>query len=263
MTSTTLPRFNIAGLTAIDVGQGPPVVLLHGVGLQADACAPQIDAFRATHRVIAPDMLGHGQSPRPKGPMALGDYARATRCLLDALPEPALVIGHSMGAMIALDLASRAPDKVCGVVALNGIFARTDEAAQAVRTRADALTGVSTPDPTATLERWFGTTPSTARTDCEAWLRAADPLGYKLAYTAFAYADGPSPQALQSIRCPALFATGALEPNSTPDMSQAMAQHTADGRALIIKGAAHMMPLTHAAQVNTALLDFEHQLERR
>lgn len=256
MTSTILPRSDVSGLKAISVGDGRPVVLLHGVGLQADAWRPQIEALRQTNSVVAPDMPGHGQSPCPSGPLALGDYTDAFLPIFDGFKEPAVVIGHSMGAMIALDLAFRAPSKVHGVVALNGVFERPSQAAVAVRARADSLDGATVPDPEPTLFRWFGETHSLERKACETWLRAADPAGYKRAYTAFAKSDGPSRQALAAMACPALFATGALEPNSTPDMSHEMAAITPRGRALIVDGAAHMMPMTHARQVNAALTEF-------
>ncbi|WP_299350185.1 alpha/beta fold hydrolase [uncultured Shimia sp.] len=254
MTSTTLPRSEIAGLSAIDAGAGKPVVLLHGVGLQAEAWDKQITALCGTHRVIAPNMPGHGQSPCPSGLRTLADYAQAYLPVLKSLSEPAVVVGHSMGAMIALELARLAPENVRAVAALNAIFERSPQAAEAVQARADALDGATVPDPTSTLARWFGDARSRERSACESWLRAANPLGYKLAYTAFAQEDGPSRQALEALACPSLFATGALEPNSTPAMSRTMAGLAPKGRALIVDGAAHMMPMTHADEVNDALV---------
>ncbi|HKK97854.1 MAG TPA: alpha/beta hydrolase, partial [Marivita sp.] len=130
----------------------------------------------------------------------------------------------------------------------------------AVQARAASLDGLAVPDPTPTLERWFGTGQSVQRSACDEWLRLADPLGYKQAYTAFAHAEGPSRQALNRIKCPALFATGALEPNSTPEMSQIMADLAPQGRVLVVDGAAHMMPMTHAADVNSALSAFAQEI---
>jgi pimeloyl-ACP methyl ester carboxylesterase len=256
MISTTLPRSELAGLSAIVAGTGRPVLLLHGVGLRAEAWGAQIKALRDTYHVIAPDMPGHGQTPCNAQCKVLGDYVKAVLPLLRMLDEPALVVGHSMGAMIALELASSAPDCVRAVAALNAIFERSDGAKAAVQARAASLDGHTVPDPTPTLERWFGTGQSSQRSACDDWLRMADPLGYKQAYTAFAHADGPSRQALNRLACPALFATGALEPNSTPDMSRMMADLAPQGRALVVDGAAHMMPMTHPADVNSALSAF-------
>ncbi|MFD2856780.1 alpha/beta fold hydrolase [Seohaeicola zhoushanensis] len=54
---------------------------------------------------------------------------------------------------------------------------------------------------------------------------------------------------------PALFMTGEAEPNSTPAMSRAMAELAPQGQALVVPGAAHMLPMTHPDVVNAALLD--------
>lgn len=260
MIRTTLPRSDLGGLSVIDTGEGHPVVLLHGVGLRAEAWGAQIEALRHSHRVIAPDMPGHGNSPPPPQPAELDDYVAAYVPLLKTLAEPAMVVGHSMGAMIALAIAAKVPSRIRAVVALNAIFERSRQAAAAVQTRAATLDGARQADPTSTLLRWFGEAPSPERTACETWLRSVDPMGYKLAYTAFALGDGPSRAALHGLACPALFATGAREPNSTPQMSRAMAALAPQGRSLIVEGAAHMMPMTHSAEVNAAIADLAREV---
>jgi len=260
MTSITLPRYEIGGLSAIIAGDGNPVLLLHGVGLRAEAWQAQIDALCAHYHVIAPDMPGHGQSPHPTGLRRLADYAQAYLPVLEQLGRPVMIVGHSMGAMIALELASREPEKVRAVAALNAIFERSPKAAQAVQERAAALDGVTASNPEATLNRWFADSLSKERDACETWLRAGNPAGYKLAYTAFAHAEGPSRRALETLACPALFATGALEPNSTPEMSRAMAGIAPHGRVQIVENAAHMMPMTHADEVNAALLNLAREV---
>lgn len=253
MTWTTRPRSDAGGLAAIVAGDGPALVLIHGVGLRAEAWNAQIDALCGRFRVIAPDLPGHGQSPPLPGTPRLADY---TAAIAAALPGPSIVIGHSMGAMIALDLAVRVPDRVRGVAALNAICRRGPEAARAVRSRAAGLDGRTLPDPAPTLSRWFGDRISPERAACNRWLRSADPRGYRNAYRAFAEGDAPPDADLVALPCPALFATGADEPNSTPAMSRALAALAPQGRAEILAGAAHMMPMTHAAQVSALLADF-------
>ena len=247
---TTRPRSEIAGLAAIVAGAGPEIVLIHGVGLRAEAFLAQITALSAQFRVTALDMPGHGGSPALAEPHSLAAYAEA---LAPALPAGCMVAGHSMGAMLALELAARYPDKVRGVAALNAIYRRSAPAAAAVQRRAADLAPPFDHEPT--LTRWFGAQNSAERAACAGWLAAADPGGYAAAYRVFAHADGPSDQSLRDLACPALFMTGAEEPNSTPGMSQAMAARAPRGRAKVIAGAAHMMPMTHAAAVNAALAD--------
>lgn len=253
MTWTTQPRSEIAGQAAISAGSGPTVLLIHGVGLQAEAWNSQIAALAPQYQVTALDMPGHGQSALLSKGSGLAGY---TDAIAQTLNAPTLVIGHSMGAMIALDLAIRYPDRVSGVAALNAIYQRSPEAFAAVKTRADSLDSNSVADPTAPLDRWFGNSPSPEREACEAWLNAVSPEGYKMAYQVFAAEDGPNPQALASLACPALFMTGRDEPNSTPEMSRNMAALAPQGRARIINDAAHMMPMTHTHEVNQELLRF-------
>ncbi|MBL4626880.1 MAG: alpha/beta hydrolase [Roseicyclus sp.] len=262
MTWTTRPRSEFGRLRAIRTGTGPCVVLLHGVGLRAEAWGAQIDDLATDHTVIAPDMSGHGDSAPLQGAVTLAAYtdlvAEALAKPLDGPPDgpldgPAFVVGHSMGALIALDLAARYPAQVRGVAALNAIFERPPEASAAALARANALNGVSVAETHGTLSRWFGDAPSPERAACEGWLRAVDPAAYRDAYRVFASANGPTGATLRSLPMPALFCTGEAEPNSTPAMSHAMASHTANGRSVVISGGAHMMPMTHGAEVNTHL----------
>lgn len=259
MTWTTRPRSEFADLSAIASGTGSLVLLIHGVGLRAEAWNRQIDALSPRFHTVAVDMPGHGGSALPDGTMTLSDF---TDAIVAGLDGPALVIGHSMGAMIALDMAIRYPRQVRGVAAMNAIFNRCDVAAEAVKARAASLDGASKADPSGTLERWFGEAPSPERDACRAWLGAVTPAAYRMAYRVFAQEDGPSEDKLASLACPALFLTGSDEPNSTPDMSRAMAALAPKGRALIIENAAHMMPMTNASEVTAALFDFAREVWR-
>ncbi|WP_037307194.1 alpha/beta fold hydrolase [Ruegeria halocynthiae] len=253
MTWTTRPRSEIGRLAAIDVGAGPLVVLLHGVGLRAEAWSGQIDALAsAEYRVVCPDMAGHGETAF-SAPDGLGSYAAPVAALLR---EPAVLVGHSMGALIAMHIAASGNPNVKGIAALNAIFQRPAPARQAILSRARALDDGRPNDPSVTLQRWFADHKSDERAACARWLQEGDPRAYKAAYTVFAESDGPSAAQLARIMCPALFLTGADEPNSTPRMSRDMAALVRQGRAEIIPNAAHMMPMTHAAKVNAILLRF-------
>lgn len=250
---TTGHRSEAGGLAVIAAGEGPVVLLIHGVGLRAEAWGAQIDVLARTCSVLAVDMPGHGDSLRLPATATLADYTDAIAATLDA---PAVVIGHSFGAMIALDLAIRHPGRVAGIAALNAIYRRSAEAKAAVRARAESLDGLSMADPSATLERWFGTATSPERDACRDWLCSNDPLGYRTAYGVFASEDGPTDQGLRELHCPALFLTGGQERNSTPEMSHAMATLAPQGHTEVLHDAAHMLPMTNAPQVNAILERF-------
>ena len=245
----TRPRSRVGELAAIVCGEGRQIVLLHGVGLRAEAWGAQIDEFSRSMRVLALDLPGHGESPRI-GNAQLSAYCDVIACAID---RPSILAGHSFGAMIALHIAVLHPGKVAGVAALNAIYRRSETAAKAVLARTASLNGVENPSPMPTLERWFGVEQNEVRDACEAWLASVDPKGYRNAYGAFAHGDAPADASLKQIACPALFLTGSGEPNSTPGMTHAMAALVPRGKPVIVRGAAHMLPMTHAGQANEAL----------
>ena len=253
MTWTTQRRSKLGAVAAIITGEGPQVLLIHGVGLKAEAWAAQIETLAQTFRVVAVDIPGHGQSDAFT---ATANLAAFTDVIAVYLDRPTVVVGHSFGAMIALDIAVQHSCQINGVAALNAIFRRGSDARAAVVARAGSLDGITIPDPNSTLDRWFGTAVTSERAACDTWLRAVDPNGYKDAYKVFAREDGPSDASLTALTCPALFITGADEPNSTPQMSRGMSALAPVGQAIVIDDAAHMMPMTHAPQVNAALVDF-------
>ena len=233
------------------------MVLVHGVGLNADAWAGMAPTLASDHHVHAVDMPGHGGSkPLPANP-ALSDYSAMLIQAIEEIGGPCTVVGHSMGAMIALDIGARRPDLCSGVVALNAIYQRSEAASIAVKKRAASLPEDRVADPTPTLKRWFGDDLDQPDAKaCRQWLTGVDPSAYKQAYTVFAEEDGPSVETLRAITCPALFMTGSEEPNSTPAMSRAMAGIVPKGTVRIIENAAHMMPMTHADEVSGHLIDF-------
>jgi flavin reductase (DIM6/NTAB) family NADH-FMN oxidoreductase RutF/pimeloyl-ACP methyl ester carboxylesterase len=241
--------------TYIEDGAGEPVVLIHGVGLNAAIWAPQIEALSKTHRVIALDMAGHGQSARPPVSAGLADYVDQLTKLLDDLEiEKANLIGHSMGGLVALGFALANPDRVLRLGVLNGVYQRSPEARAAVAARsAEVAAGTSMGDIEKPLARWFGESPSPARETTRAALLAMSPSSYAVAYRIFAEADRLFVGQLGKLAMPTLFATGSADPNSTPAMSEAMAAAVQRGRARIFEGAGHMMALAQPVQVNLAL----------
>ncbi|MDD7940089.1 alpha/beta fold hydrolase [Actinomycetospora lutea] len=101
-------------LAHVDQGNGPPVLLLHGGALDHRLWEPQIAALARTHRVVAPDLRGHGTSPTPTAPFRHVDDVAALVRGLDL--GPVTVAGISLGASVAVDLALEAPDLVAGLV---------------------------------------------------------------------------------------------------------------------------------------------------
>ena len=91
-------------------GDGPVILLLHGIAGSYETWAPLIPALSDEFTVIAPDMLGHGCSAKPRGDYSLGAYAAGARDLLMALGhESATIVGHSLGGGVAMQFAYQFP----------------------------------------------------------------------------------------------------------------------------------------------------------
>jgi len=96
-----------------DVGSGPPILFVHGLMSSRSTWADQWDRLAADHRVLAPDLFGHGESAKPLGDYSLGAHAASLRDLLDALGLTSVcVVGHSLGGGIAMQLAYLFPERV-------------------------------------------------------------------------------------------------------------------------------------------------------
>lgn len=256
---TTLQRSNLCdGIAGTRLGSGTELLLIHGVGMNADYWGNLIPSLAAHFALTLIDMPGHGNSAPLTNPTPELHYY--TDAIAGAVTTPAIVAGHSMGALIALDLAVRYPQLTTGIAVLNGIYRRSNSATQAILQRVNELHTQQSIDPTATLARWFGQSPTginaTAQQQCNQWLRHINPQYYAAAYRAFAMADAPADEALAAIRCPALFMTGELEPNSTPAMSTAMCTLVPQSHCIIVPDAKHMMSMTHGEVVQQAIISF-------
>jgi pimeloyl-ACP methyl ester carboxylesterase len=93
-------------------GSGPAIVLVHGI-TSTSATWERVMPYLATRfTVIAPDLLGHGQSAKPRGDYSLGAYASGVRDLMVTLGhESATFVGHSLGGGVVMQLAYQFPER--------------------------------------------------------------------------------------------------------------------------------------------------------
>jgi pimeloyl-ACP methyl ester carboxylesterase len=93
-------------------GEGPLIVLIHGITGRSDQWEPAVEHLAREHEVLAPDLLGHGQSAKPRGDYSLGAYASAVRDTMVALGhDRATVVGHSLGGGVAMQFAYQFPER--------------------------------------------------------------------------------------------------------------------------------------------------------
>lgn len=113
-------------------GNGPTVVFLHGNATYSYTWRNVIPYLGLTHRILAPDLLGTGESDvvYPSGPSSysFSDQAYQIDLLLGAMDEgPLVLIGHELGGAIAIQYARNHPDRVAGLCLVEGVFRVTND----------------------------------------------------------------------------------------------------------------------------------------
>jgi pimeloyl-ACP methyl ester carboxylesterase len=103
-----------------DAGRGPAVVFIHGLAGDVTHWVYVAPHFVERHRVIGVDLPASGESERPRGPLSVRMFAKQVHGLLDVLGvERAAIVGHSLGGMVAAELALLHPERVSQLVLIN------------------------------------------------------------------------------------------------------------------------------------------------
>jgi pimeloyl-ACP methyl ester carboxylesterase len=126
-----------------DINPGsPPMLFVHGWGCDHTSFAQQAEFFRRSHRVVSVDLRGHGKSDAPHQ-----DYTMATLaddlgwvCAELALTKP-IVVGHSMGGNVVLELAARYPEIPASVVLIDSVILPHQSILDALQPMVEALRG--------------------------------------------------------------------------------------------------------------------------
>lgn len=248
-------------------GTGPAVVLLHGFPLDRTMWSSQLGMLSNHHRVIAPDLRGHGQSPSPPGPYPMEDLAADVVETLDAagVEPPYVVGGLSMGGYVALAMAERYPDRLRGLILLNTrAGADSPEAAANRESKAAALVQEdSTGSLTAMLDLLIPETTRNSRPELvdqvAAMIRQTSPIGAAGALRGMAIRPDRH-DVLRRLAVPVLVIAGAEDAIVPEAEAQAMAEAAPQGEFIIIPGAGHLTPMEASGATNTAIRSFLERL---
>jgi pimeloyl-ACP methyl ester carboxylesterase len=126
-----------------EAGHGDPaLIFVHGVACHRGFWQPQLDRFARDHRVVAVDLRGHGESDAPHQPYTMpafaDDLAWMSRQLEVTRP---VVVGHSLGGLVALELAAAYPDCPRAVVLIDSVLLPADNRPEVVHDLVDGLRG--------------------------------------------------------------------------------------------------------------------------
>ena len=111
-------------LAYVDAGAGDPaLVFVHGIACNRAFMAPQVRRFEVRHRVLAVDLRGHGDSDAPRQRYTIGGLADDLGWLCNQLDiSRPVVIGHSLGGLVALELAATRPELVSGAALIDSVL---------------------------------------------------------------------------------------------------------------------------------------------
>jgi 3-oxoadipate enol-lactonase len=242
---------------ALDGPPGAPVLVLgNSLGTTRAVWAPQLPVLRQHFRLLGYEHRGHGSSPGPAGPYTMDELGGDVLALLDAHQvERALYCGISLGGMVGMWLAARAPDRVAGL-GLCCTSAYLPPAGFWLGRAAQARSAGLGPLAEQVVGRWFtpgflARDPATVRAFLVG-LQGIDRDGYAGCCEAIAAMD--LRPALGSITAPTLVIAGAEDPATPPWHGAVIASGIAGSRLTVIRGASHLANVSSAGQVTAALL---------
>jgi 3-oxoadipate enol-lactonase len=240
-------------------GEGPVVLLVHGLGGTSNFYQPQVAALAERFTVVRPDMEGSGRTA-VRGRLTIEGFANDLADLLKNLDAgPARVVGHSMATITVRLLAATRPELVSHLALLGAVPAPLPEAGQqgqhdrAAKARAGEMPAIADAVMTnATAEATRRDHPATAALVRELVLRQ-DPEGYARSCEALAGATDPGPV---SPDLPLLLLTGAGDGVGKPEISQALADAHGAATLDVLDDCGHWTALERPHEVTEHLLKF-------
>lgn len=253
-------------LAYVDVGEGDPIVFLHGFPLSHAMWRGQIEIFSETHRVIAPDLRGHGQSDVTDGTVTMREMADDVAKLLDAINamEPVTLCGLSMGGYVAWEFWRRHRARLSRLILCDTrSVADTEQVSRArqmmaaqVEVAGDAGAQIAADAMLAKLMA-----PQAYDEQCELvdfvqqMILDTQPKGIAATQRGMSERIDMT-QLLSQIDVPALVLCGVMDGISPPEEMQSFAEAMPDARFVAIGAAGHLAPLEQPFATNNAIRDF-------
>lgn len=241
-------------------GQGSPVILVHGFTLNQSYWSHQIPALAKSHRVVALDLPGHGDSGKPRDAVYSMDfYARAVEAVAqDAGLDHAALVGHSMGLPVIHTVLRRGKLKVDRVAFLDGAIMH-HPSDPTLRAQNDAwmksmIDGLKSPGYQLVIEQMFqGFTTKVSAAQKKDLLAQGRAVDQHVAVSTFEHFDDPTVWAPAKHQVPALALYAAMSQAGVKDW---LAQNYPKARLVVWDDVDHFLQLSQPERVNKALLGF-------
>ncbi len=239
-----------------DVGSGSPVLLLHSGVCDRRMWRGQVDVLERSHRVVAPDLAGYGDSPLEPGPLS---YADEVAGLLDDRGlDRVAVVGSSFGGRVALELAHAHPARVGPLVLLCGAYRGLDSTptADAFEEEEERLIEAGDIDGAVALNvsTWLG---PDADAETRELLRVMQRRAFDVQIPADEWDDPPSlvriDPDLSAIRVPTYVVSGGKDMGQFQNIARHLAKEIPDAQLVELDWAGHLPALERPAETAALL----------
>lgn len=234
-------------------GNGPPLVLIHGIGARKTAWSKLTEYLKDDYSCIAYDLRGHGESPRPSGRFSLDELVDDLELLRARLGiEQAHLAGHSLGGMIAPAYARRYPGRVLSLGLYSTAAFRTPEDSAKVKAVVAAMRekGIGQVLDTLTA-RWFTDEFATAHPEVIEWRKrqVMDTDADVFLNVFDIYAETEMAPWLHEIQVPSLVLTGELDGGCNPRLNRQIAAALTNSELVILAGLKHAILIEASERV--------------
>lgn len=260
-----LKEIDLPGVTlnVLDVGEGTPILFVHGFPLDHTMWRFQIAELSKTFRCIAPDLRGFGQSSVTEGKMTMEQFADDLAALLDVLKvtEPVVFCGLSMGGCIAWQFVRRHAQRLKGLILCDtrAVPDPPEVAANRLKMANEVVEQGPSIVANAMLPRLFAAETTQTQPELIDDLRQVilrtNPIGIAAAARGMAERADACPW-LSSIAVPSLVIVGEHDVISTAAEMKTIAAAIPQSHIEILPNAGHMAPMENASMTNAAMRRF-------
>ena len=243
-------------------------MFVHGLGCSLEDWNAQIKFFSAAREVVACDLRGHGKTPGRAHECSIEHYGGDVAALLGNLDlKRVVLVGHSMGCRVVLEAARLDPDRVAGIVLLDGSRQGIGDPDAAERNAREAIEAAGyTAFMRPFFEAMFLEASPLSRTVVERALKLPADVGTSLLARMARWDAGSMEAALEAVRAPVLAVQSTyvnterkrvpLRPGESTPWLDLLRQKVKDVRIEILPGIGHFSQLEAPARINALIRDF-------
>jgi pimeloyl-ACP methyl ester carboxylesterase len=239
-------------------GDGPPVLLVHGLGSTGNVWFAQTQILSRYFKVIRPDLPGSGRSPLPAGLTTASIVAALHELIGRQGLSSVHLVGHSYGSIVCQHFARRHPECIRSLGLIGAFRAPADPVRRALRDRAatarnEGMAGIAD----ATVQMGTAAETKAARPAVAGFVRELvmrqDPAGYAATCEALAATEAAD---LDGVKVASCVLTGDEDATSPPPIGRQLATEIPGAQFHLIARCGHWTPVEQPLEVNRLLLDF-------